>query len=65
MYLSIELCLAPETEDQLITKFGTKDHALLFKKISEMDNVFFNIYEISQNDKNKVIKFTNNFYDDM
>ena len=30
-----------------------------------MDNVFFNIYEISQNDKNKVIKFTNNFYDDM
>ena len=31
----------------------------------EMDNVFFNIYEISQNDKNKVIKFTNNFYDDM
>ena len=41
VYLSIELCLAPETEDQLITKFGTKDHALLFKKISEMDNVFF------------------------
>jgi hypothetical protein len=32
---------------------------------AEMDNVFFNIYEISQNDKKKVIKFTNNFYDDM
>ena len=31
----------------------------------EMDNIFFNIYEISQNDKNKIIKFTNNFYDDM
>jgi spore coat polysaccharide biosynthesis predicted glycosyltransferase SpsG len=31
----------------------------------EMDNVFFDIYEINENDKNRIIKFTNNFYDDM
>ncbi len=41
VYLSIELSLAPETQDQLIAKFGTNDHSKLFKKISEMDNVVF------------------------
>jgi hypothetical protein len=41
VYLTIELCTAPETNDQLIDKFGTKDHAKLFKNISEMNNVVF------------------------
>jgi hypothetical protein len=41
VYLSIELSMAPETKDQLIDKFGTSDHANLFKKISEMNNVVF------------------------
>lgn len=31
----------------------------------EMDNMFFDIYEINEKDKNKIVKFTNNFYDDM
>ena len=41
VYLTIELSLAPETQDQLVSKFGTYDHAELFKKISEMNNVVF------------------------
>jgi hypothetical protein len=41
VYLTIELSLAPETQDQLLAKFGTYDHAELFKKISGMDNVIF------------------------
>ena len=41
VYLTIELCTAPETSDQLIDKFGTNDHAELFKKISELNNVIF------------------------
>lgn len=41
VYLTIELCTAPETNDQLIDKFGTNDHAKLFKNISEMNNVVF------------------------
>ena len=41
VYLSIELSLAPETQDQLMDKFGTFDHAELFKKISIMNNVIF------------------------
>ncbi len=41
VYLTIELSLAPETQDQLLAKFGTYDHAELFKKISAMNNVIF------------------------
>ena len=41
VYLTIELSLAPETKDQLIDKFGTADHSLLFKKISQLNNVIF------------------------
>jgi hypothetical protein len=41
VYLTIELSLAPETQDQLLDKFGTTDHSKLFKKISTMSNVVF------------------------
>ncbi|MFY9308419.1 MAG: hypothetical protein WAQ28_05135 [Bacteroidia bacterium] len=41
VYLSIELSLAPETKEQLKDKFGTDNHAELFKNISEMKNVVF------------------------
>ena len=49
VYLTIELSIVPETQDQLVSKFGTHDHARLFKRISEMDNVVF-ISEDSFND---------------
>jgi hypothetical protein len=41
VYLTIELSLAPETQDQLLSKFGTTDHAFLFNNISKMNNVVF------------------------
>lgn len=41
VYLSIELSLAPETQDQLKEKFGTADHSKLFQRISEKNNVIF------------------------
>jgi hypothetical protein len=41
VYLTIELSLAPETQDQLLSKFGTTDHAALFNNISKMNNVVF------------------------
>jgi hypothetical protein len=41
VYLSIELSLAPETQDQMMDKFKTTDHAKLFLNISSMDNVVF------------------------
>jgi hypothetical protein len=41
VYLSIELSLAPETQDQLEDKFGTADHSKLFQIISEKSNVVF------------------------
>ena len=41
VYLSIELSITPETQDQLVKKFGTFDHSELFTKISKMSNVVF------------------------
>ena len=51
LYLSINLSIAPETQDQLLAKFGTFDHAVLFKKISKMNNVIF----ISDSDYNNFL----------
>ncbi len=60
VYLTIELSLAPETQEQLIEKFGTNDHSKLFRKISEMDNVVF----ISTAGYNKfLVDYYHYFYD--
>ena len=52
VYLTIEGSVTPETQDQLISKFGTNDHSKLFNKISEMNNVIF----ISEDNYNRFIK---------